>query len=94
MPLSRGMVALMAAAHEAKRGTSAERARDLLDIAFLQLTEFRNLIRRHGAPFPVTPLETTDERRERLRFYAERMRAELTEEDAVVLDSARLRTLR
>ena len=93
-PLWRGVVALMAAAEEAKRGSDAERARDLLDVAFLQLNEFRNFMSRQGAPFAVFPLETTDERRERLRHYAGRLRALLTDDDAAVLDGARLQRLR
>ncbi len=93
-PLWRGLVAVMAAIEEAKRKSDAQRARDLLDVAFLELTEFRNIVRRLGAPFPVFPFETTDERRRQLRHYAERLRGSLTEDDAAVLDGARLHDLR
>src|SRR5205085_477811 len=47
-PYLRGIVALMGANETRKAAGDAERARDLLDVAFLELSKFRAMLRRHG----------------------------------------------
>lgn len=89
-----GFISLMAAATEAKHGTDKQRARDLLDVSFLSLVEFRRVARKEGLSFSPFPFETTEERRERLQYYAGRLRASLTDDDAATLDAARLGDLR
>ena len=94
LPSWRGMVTLMAASEEAKHGTNRERARELLDVAFLELTAFRNVMRRYGVSLPVFPFETTDQRRERVAHYAAQLRSTLNDDDASTLVSARMHNLR
>ncbi len=93
-PFLGGLVALMAAGQEAMEGGRPERARELIEVAYLQLIEFRDLARRNGLPLSAHPTETIEERRERLRRDADRLRGTLSDDDWRVLDEARLRDVR
>jgi hypothetical protein len=93
-PFMRGMVALMAAAEEARNGADRGRAQDLVDVAFLNLSEFRDVIHRHGIQLSAFPYATTDERRQLLADASRRVRAAFTTDDWSALDRARLINLR
>jgi hypothetical protein len=94
LPLFAGQVALLAAIDAAKVVGKAARARDLLDVAFLELKKAQVSLRRHGLWLMPFPNETQEQRGDRAIRYAERLRKVLSEEDAQVLDAARLQTLR
>ncbi len=87
-------VALMAALDLAKMQRDAERAGDLIDVAFLDLVKFKEALARDGILLTAFPNETPAERAERVIRYAELARAIMTDEDMKVFDEARLRTLR
>jgi hypothetical protein len=92
--LMRGLVALMAAWDEAQYGEDRARARDLLDMAFLDLNAFRNAARKLGLGVSASPFETLNERRERLRHYADRLRETLSDDDIRGIEQARMQNLR
>jgi hypothetical protein len=94
IPFVRGLAALMAAAEEARVGTDTKRARELVDLAFLQLTQFRDVLRRYGLQLSAFPYETTEQRRENLSEAARRVRANLTEDDWRTIHGARVGDLR
>jgi hypothetical protein len=89
-----GQVALMAAVDAAKANEGAESARDLVDVAFLELVRVRNLLRTQGLWFSAFPHETTEERRRRVLVDAERLRRATTHDDWQVVEAARMRDLR
>ncbi|MBI2894417.1 MAG: hypothetical protein HYY06_12775 [Deltaproteobacteria bacterium] len=91
--LIRIQVALMAAVDAAKVGESPERARDLVDLSFLELVRVRNLLQGQGLRLSAFPHETTAERRSRLVSAAERLRRTMTDDDWEVLEAARMRDL-
>lgn len=93
-PFARGLAALMAASEEARVGADAHRARELVDVAFLQLTQFRDMLRRHGVQLSAFPYETTEQRREHLAEAAMRVRATLTDDDWRTIHGARVGDLR
>ncbi|HEY6723379.1 MAG TPA: hypothetical protein VI197_05080 [Polyangiaceae bacterium] len=90
----RAQVALTAAVQAAKDGVKPVRCAELIDIAFLDLMEFKKAIRSHGLWVSPFPTETSDEHRERLKRYADRLRETLTAEDWKTLDGARMGDLR
>lgn len=94
LPLFAGQVALLAAIDAAKVTGKADRARDLLDVAFLELKKAQVSLRRHGLWLTPFPSETQEQRGDRAIRYAERLRMVLSEEDVQALDAARLQTLR
>ena len=94
LPLPAGQVALLGAIDAAKANEDAERARDLLDVAFLELNKARVALRRHGLWLTPFPDETQDQRGARALRYAERIRGIFSEEDVQALGAARLRDLR
>ena len=93
-PYVRTLVALMAVSEIKKLQGDRQRARELLDVAFLELTKFRAVLRRQGLNLPPFPLETIDERRRGLAESAERLRQTLADDDWRAMDEARLRDLR
>jgi hypothetical protein len=93
-PLWRGLVALLAAGEEAREGSDPERAAHLVDVAFLKLREFRDLLGRRGLSLSAFPYETTAQRRKGLAHAAERLRAALTDDDWMTIEAARTRDLR
>ncbi|MBX3186512.1 MAG: hypothetical protein KF819_05835 [Labilithrix sp.] len=93
-PLFAGQIALLAAIDAAKVAGRADRARDLLDVAFLELKKAQVSLQRHGLWLTPFPSETQEQRGDRAIRYAERLREVLSEEDVQVLDAARLQTLR
>lgn len=90
----RGLVALMGANEARRVGISPQRARDLLDVAFLELNRFRAALRKQGVFLTPFPSETIDERRRALLDSAAKVREELSDDDWRVLDQARMRDLR
>jgi hypothetical protein len=93
-PYLRGVVALMAAAETRKLRGDRQWARDLVDVAFLQLSRFRANLRTHGVSLMPFPFETLDDRRERLARSADALRKALTEDDWLVIEEARVGSLR
>jgi hypothetical protein len=93
-PYIRTAVALMATAETRKVGGDAQRARDLLDVAFLEINKFRATLRRQGVSLTPFPLESVEERHRGLLESAARLRQTLSEDDWRVLDQARMRDLR
>ncbi len=93
-PYPRALVALMGAAETRKAGGDPERARELLDVAFLEMNRFRATLRRAGVSLTPFPNETVEERRRGLLESAERLRRSLSDEDWRVLEQARMRDLR
>jgi hypothetical protein len=92
--LWRGIVALMAAAHGAKRKLDPERTGFLVETAFLELTELRQSMKSAGLWLALYPHQTDGERRQHLAKYAEAVRRIFTEEDWDAIQSARVKTLR
>jgi len=84
----------MAAAETRRAEGDPQRARDLLDVAFLELMKFRATMRRLGVSLTPFPLETVEERRRGLLESADRLRKALSDEDWRVLEQARMRDLR
>jgi hypothetical protein len=93
-PYIRTLVLLMAVAEGRKVGGDPQRARDLLDVAFLELNKFRATLRKQGVSLSPFPLETVEERRRGLLESADRLRNVLSEDDWRVLEQARMRDLR
>jgi len=92
--LMRGYVALMGASELSRRALDPARAGELVDIAFLELTRFKQELERVGVRVAPFPFQTVEERRERQALYAHRLRQILGPEDDVVLADARLGNLR
>jgi hypothetical protein len=90
----RALMVLMAATDARRAGRDPQRARDLLDVAFLDLTKFRAALRKHGVSLTPFPYETIDERRRGLLESADRLRKLLSDDDWRVLEQARMRDLR
>jgi len=93
-PYMRALIVLMAAAETRKAGGDPGRARDLLDVAFLELTRFRATLRKAGVFLTAFPGETVEERRRGLLESADRLRRSLSDEDWRVMERARMRDLR
>ena len=93
-PYIRALIVLMGAAETRKAGGDRERARELLDVAFLELNKFRATLRRAGVFLTPFPNETVEERRHGLLDSADRLRRSLSDEDWRVLEQARMRDLR
>ena len=93
-PYVRTLVVLMAAAETRKVGGTPERARDLLDVAFLEVNKFRGTMRRLGVSLTPFPSETLEERRRGLLESADRLRHTLSDDDWRILEQARMRDLR
>jgi hypothetical protein len=89
-----GVVTLMAAAEEARSGTGVARARDLVDLAFLKLREFRDTLRAAGLHLSAYPFETTEQRRDALRASAARIRGSFSSGDWEAISAARMGSLR
>ena len=87
----RGSVALMGA-NETRSG-DPQRARELLDVAFLELNRFRATIRKHGVFLTPFPSETVEERCRGLLESADRLRDALSDYDWRVLEQARMHDL-
>jgi hypothetical protein len=90
----RGSVVLMAAAETRKAGGDPQRARDLVDVAFLEMNKFRATMRKHGVSVTPFPSETLIDRRRRLLLGAKGLRNALSERDWRVMEEARFRALR
>ena len=90
----RGSLALMGANETRRTGGDPQRARDLLDVAFLELNRFRATMRKHGVFLTPFPFETVEERRRGLLESAHRLRDALSEDDWRVLEQARMHDLR
>lgn len=93
-PYMRTTVVLMAAAETRRVAGDPQRGRDLLDVAFLELSRFRATMRRLGVSLAPFPLETLEERRRSLLESADRLRMALSDEDWRVFGEARMRDLR
>jgi hypothetical protein len=93
-PYMRTLVVLMAAAEIPRAAGAPQRARDLLDVAFLELSRFRATMRKHGVSLTPFPSETIEERRRALLESADGLRKVLSEDDWRVLDRARIHDLR
>jgi hypothetical protein len=93
-PYMRTVVALMAAAEARRAKGDPQRARDLLDVAFLELSKFRATMRTHGVSLTPFPSETVEERRRGLLESADGLRRALSDDDWRVLDQARMHDLR
>lgn len=93
-PYIRTLVLLMAVADARKVGAEPGRARDLMDVAFLEANKFRATLRRAGVSLSPFPTETVEERRQGLLESADRLRRSLSDEDWRVLEQARMRDLR
>jgi hypothetical protein len=93
-PYIRASIVLLAAAETRRVGGEPQRARDLLDIAFLELFKFRGTMRKLGVMLTPFPMETIDERHRGLLESAERLRRALTDSDWRTLEQARMRELR
>lgn len=94
LPFLTGHLALMAALDATNDGQDRERARDLLDIAFLNLNQARSQLRRLGLWLSPFPNETTEARGARTLRYAERIRSALAPDDLATIEAARMRDLR
>jgi len=90
----RALITLMAAAEAAKQGGDPGRARNLLDVAFLELVKFRSALRKQGVSVTPFPYETIEERRRRLLEGSDRLRKALSPDDWRVLEQARVSDLR
>ncbi len=93
-PYVRMSVALSAAAEARKAGGDPQRARDLLDVAFLEANKFRASLRKVGIALTPFPSETVEERRKGLLKSADRLRSTLSAEDWRVLEQSRMRDIR
>ncbi len=93
-PYMRTVVVLMAAADTRRAKGDPQRARDLLDVAFLELSKFRATMRKHGVSLTPFPSETLEERRRGLLESADRLRKALSDDDWRVLEQARMHDLR
>ncbi|MCB9662017.1 MAG: hypothetical protein R3B40_29680 [Polyangiales bacterium] len=85
----RGMFALMVASEVSRRGGAVEDAVTLIDIAFLELDEFRQALARGGLIISPFAEETREQRLRRVDTYVTRIRETFTERDFRELDSAR-----
>ena len=74
--------------------SSASRAAELLEAAFMFLCELQDRLRQDGLWLNPFVGESPDERAERTLRYARQAREALSEDDAETLDAGRLRTLR
>ncbi len=93
-PYLRGSIALMGANEARRTDGNPQRARDLLDVAFLELNTFRATLRKHGVFLSPFPLESVDERRGALLHSVDRLRHALSDDDWRVLEHARVHDLR
>jgi hypothetical protein len=93
-PYVRSLVLLMAVSEAKKAGSDPQRPRELLDLAFLELNEFRATLRKAGVSLTPFPSETVEQRRKGLLESADRLRKALSSEDWRVLEQARLHNLR
>jgi hypothetical protein len=93
-PYTRATIVLLAANATRKATGDPQRARDLLDVAFLELNKFRATLRMQGVILSPFPQETVEERRQRLVHGAESLRKALSERDWQALDEARMHNLR
>jgi hypothetical protein len=93
-PYIRTLIVLMAAAETRRAKGDPQRARDLLDVAFIELMKFRATMRKLGVSLTPFPLETVEERRRGLLESADRLRKALSDDDWRVLEQARMRDLR
>ena len=93
-PYIRALIVLMGAAETRKTEGDRERARELLDVAFLELNKFRATLRRAGVFLTPFPNETVEKRRHGLLDSADRLRRSLSDEDWPILEQARMRDLR
>ena len=89
-----GVAVLMASAEEARSGADVARARDLVDLAFLRLREFRDTLRAAGLHLSPYPFETTEQRRDALRKAAARIRESFSGGDWEAISAARMGSLR
>jgi hypothetical protein len=93
-PYVRSLFVLMAAAETRRAEGDPQRARDLLDVSFLELSKFRATMRKLGVSLTPFPSESVEERRRGLLESAGRLREALTDEDWRVLEQGRTRNLR
>jgi hypothetical protein len=89
-----GLVTAMAALEEQKAHGDPGRVEELIDVAFLLLTEFRSAARKLGLWFAPFPAATVQERRGQFLHYATTLGEALTSSDWTVMDDARARNLR
>lgn len=93
-PYVRALVALLAAFDAMRTAGSAGRARELVDMAFLHLNKFRVSLRTYGVFLTPYSGESVDQRVQRFKESAERVRHALSDADWDVLGHARMRDLR
>jgi hypothetical protein len=92
-PYIRTLVVLMAVAETRTVGGDPQRARDLLDVAFLEMNRFRATLRKQGVWLTPFPFESVEERHRGLLEAAARLRQALSDDDWLVLEQARMRDL-
>lgn len=93
-PYIRGLVVLMAANDVRREGDDPARARDLIDVGFVELTKFRGALRRRGLSVSPFARETPEARARGLLASARSLRETLTDDDWRTLEEARLHDLR
>jgi hypothetical protein len=93
-PYLRGTIALMGVIEARRTGGDPQRARDLLDVAFLELNAFRAKLRKHGVFLSPFSSESVEERRRELLDSVNRLRNALSDDDWRVLERARAHNLR
>lgn len=93
LSLLKGQIALMAASDALKESGPRERVIELIDVAFLELMEFRDHLRREGVRLP-SPREASDQRRTAALEYGRRLGETLTDSEWKALDDARMSDLR
>ncbi len=81
--------AVMMAAYEIERaGGDVRRARDLVDVAFIEAISIRDILRGAGIKLDPFPNETNEERHARFLRAAAHVRASMTDDDWRVMDEA------
>lgn len=94
LALMKAQASLLAALELARDKGDADRAAELIDVAFLELCELQDSLRRAGLWVSPFSGETPEERAERTLRYARQTRQSLSEHDVQVLEDARVRALR
>ncbi len=93
-PYVRGLVTLMGAVAVARSDGDPQRARELLNVSFLEMNRFVATLRGQGVFITPFPNDGVDERRRRFLASADRVRRSFSASDWVVLRDARLRNIR
>ena len=90
----KSLVTLMAALECPSRSVRAGQAIELLEIAFIEMMELRDLLRRQGFALPLFSDKTPEQMRKATLRYALGLRNALSVEDWAALDDARMTDLR